>query len=249
VSPVPTHTLEPERRPRDPAAAVPPPAAEPAPDAAAAEIGGIDVTAIHAPIIREMRDPRDGHEPIPVWAVVFFGGLLFWGGWYLSMYSGGFRADVFDEDPAALYAVAAGPAADNTPPDPVALGRKTFTAYCAACHQASGQGSTGQYPPLAGSEWVNDPRSHKLRRIVLHGFAGPVKVKGSAYNGSMPAFGPRFKDAEVAAVLTFIRQEWGNSAPPVTTEQVAATRAATSGRTSQWTEAELQALSADDPAK
>ena len=108
-------------------------------------------------------------------------------------------------------------------------GAAVFTARCAACHQATGAGLPGVFPPLAGSEWVLG-KDTTLAAIVLHGISGPLTVKGSAYSGEMPAFKDQLQDAEVAALLTHIRSQWGNQAAPVSTETVAGERQQTAAR-------------------
>jgi cbb3-type cytochrome c oxidase subunit III len=117
-------------------------------------------------------------------------------------------------------------------------GKQVYSTTCAACHQATGEGVEGTYPPLAGSEWVNGDES-KVVRIVLNGVTGPVEVAGETYNGMMPAWGPVLKDADIAAVLTYVRSSWGNKAAPITEATVAKIRAGTSSRTTPWTAAEL----------
>ena len=204
-----------------------------------------DVTSLHAPIAREHLEPRDGYEPVPLWLVSLFGVILFWGGWYLATYSGGWRGDVLDHDPAARFAATAG--APAGPVDPVALGERIYRQRCVSCHQATGQGVPNQYPPLAGSEWVVE-HEQRLKRILLHGLEGPVTVMGNTYNGAMPGFGAQLKDDQIAAVLTFIRQAWGNTAGPITPEQVAATRAAVGARPRPWSAEELLAITEPDAA-
>ncbi len=187
----------------------------------------VDVNAMHAPIMREKLEPRDGFEPIPIWLVTVFGALLFWGGWYLATYSGGWRSDVFDEDPEARRIVqASGP---PKPVDPLVRGEKLFTGNCTSCHGVNGLGQPGVYPPLAGSEWVLE-HPDRIRRILLHGLEGPVTVRGAMFNNAMPAFGVKLKDEQIAAVLTYVRHAWGNNAGPITPEEVAAARAETAGR-------------------
>jgi mono/diheme cytochrome c family protein len=203
---------------------------------------GPDIAKLHAPILRERAEPRDGYEPVPFWLIGLFGVLLFWGGWYLAEFSGGFRADVLDPRPEARFP---GRAAAAVPPDPVALGRKLFTANCVSCHQQGGQGVPGQYPPLAGSEWVVGAPA-RLKRILLHGLSGEVVVKGATYDGNMAAFGARLTDERIAAVLTFLRQEWGNDAEPIPPESVAATREATRERRQPWSAGELLAVDQPD---
>jgi mono/diheme cytochrome c family protein len=80
-------------------------------------------------------------------------------------------------------------------------------------------GLTGVFPPLVASDWVLEDDA-RLVQILLHGVEGELVVNGVAYNGLMPAF-PQLSDAELAAVLSYIRSDWGNDAPPITPEQVA----------------------------
>lgn len=192
-----------------------------------------DVQAMHSPIMRELSDPREGYEAInPLWTVVF-GFLLFFGGWYLGKYGGDFGSDVFDESKPV------GVAEPPKPIDPLVLGQRLYAGKCAACHQPDGRGRPGQFPPLAGSDWVaGEPEN--LIRIVLHGLQGPVTVSGTSYNGNMPAFREQMKDEQVAAVLSFIRQEWGNTGAAVTAEQVAAVRSTTTTRTAPWKEVDFK---------
>jgi mono/diheme cytochrome c family protein len=189
-----------------------------------------DVSNLHAPIMREKLEPRDGFEPVPIWLVAIFGAFLFWGGWYLSTYSGGFRADVLEAQPEARFIQ---PVPVDRPVDPMVIGARMYRQWCAACHQPDGQGVPGQYPPLLGSEWVvGEPA--RLKRIVLHGY------------GLMPAFGDRLDDMQMASVLTYIRNNWGNVAPAITEESVAATRRATEDRVRPWTADELLQITEDD---
>jgi mono/diheme cytochrome c family protein len=99
---------------------------------------------------------------------------------------------------------------------------KALYATCMACHQANGQGIPGAFPPLAESEWVNGPVEN-LIRIQLRGLMGPITVKGVEYNSMMPA-NATMSDEEVAAVLTYIRSNFGNTSGPVTADQVKALR-------------------------
>lgn len=133
--------------------------------------------------------------------------------------------------PAAAAAGAAGATAN---------GAELFTR-CAACHQASGMGVPGAYPPLAGSEWlINNPEVPI--RIVLHGLQGDITVKGTKFNSAMTPFGDQLSDAEIAAIITYERSSWGNSASKVTAEQVASVRAATKTQTTAWNPADLKDL-------
>jgi len=137
----------------------------------------------------------------------------------------------------AKPAAKAAAAAQEKLPD----GKQVYATTCAACHQATGEGVAGVFPPLAGSEWVTGDEA-KLARIILHGVTGPIEVAGETFNGMMPPWGPTLKDPDIAAVLTYVRSAWGNKAAPVTAAKVAAIRAATSSRTTPWTAAELAAV-------
>jgi mono/diheme cytochrome c family protein len=79
-------------------------------------------------------------------------------------------------------------------------------------------------------------------RIPLAGLAGPVEVKGQQWNLAMPAMGAALPDDDLAAVLTYIRQSWGNKASAITPEQVKAVRAAVGTRTQPWTADQLKAI-------
>jgi mono/diheme cytochrome c family protein len=121
-------------------------------------------------------------------------------------------------------------------------GAAAYSARCVACHQANGAGLPGVFPPLAGSEWVTG-KDDLIARIVLHGVLGALTVKGTVYNGAMPPFKDQLNDAEIAAVATYVRRQWGNAAPPVTSEVVAAARAATASQAAPWNgDADLAAM-------
>ena len=105
--------------------------------------------------------------------------------------------------------------------------------YCATCHQPDGLGlESAHFPPLTDMQWIgqNDDR---LIKIVLHGLQGPIEVKGKKYPGLVPmtAFAALLDDTEVAAVLTYVRNSFGNKAPMITPAQVKKVREATKDRT------------------
>lgn len=112
-------------------------------------------------------------------------------------------------------------------------------AVCAACHQQTGMGMPGAWPPLAGSEWLlNNPEVPI--KIVLHGMTGPIVVKGTEYNNVMQPWQDQLSDEQIAAVLTYARSSWGNNAPAITASQVASVREATKEHTDMWTADELK---------
>lgn len=116
-----------------------------------------------------------------------------------------------------------------------------YAEVCAVCHQATGLGLDGAFPPLAGSEWLTG-RADIPIAIVLHGLQGPITVKGKPYNSAMMAWGAAMTDDDIAGTLTYARSQWGNRAAAVTTAQVRAARARFASRTTPWTAAELKAL-------
>lgn len=100
-------------------------------------------------------------------------------------------------------------------------GKALFATNCAACHQTTGLGVPGAFPPLAGSEVPNGPATRHIH-FVLDGHSGPLTVQGKPFNGVMPSFKGRLAAADIAAILTYERTSWGNHGGPVTTAQVKA---------------------------
>jgi mono/diheme cytochrome c family protein len=127
---------------------------------------------------------------------------------------------------ASSSGTAAAAAPDSAASSTAGADGATIYQRCAACHQVGGTGVPGVYPPLAGSEIATGPAARPIN-IVLHGLSGPIPVAGKAFNSTMPPFGTGvpMSDAEIAAVLTYVRQSWGNAAPPVTPADVARERA------------------------
>jgi mono/diheme cytochrome c family protein len=117
-------------------------------------------------------------------------------------------------------------------------GAQVYSTTCAACHQAAGTGLPEKYPPLASSEMVGGD-DNRLIRIVLQGLKGEIEVQGGTYNGEMPGWGPTLSNAQLAAVLTYVRSSWGNSAPAIAASRIAQVRAANTKRNAPWTIEEL----------
>ena len=184
-------------------------------------------------------EPVAEKRPVPVLLITLLVVLLFWGDLYV-MRNG---ADVGGERgafPAMVHFPYKSYADIPKPKGAGAEGAKFFNLYCAVCHQANGLGLPGQFPPLAGSEWVLTENPERAIRIVLHGLTGPITVKGQQFNNTMLAWKDTMTDEQIAATLTFIRGTWGNNASPVTPEQVKAARAATASRGTYLTAPELQ---------
>ena len=103
-------------------------------------------------------------------------------------------------------------------------GEQLFTANCAVCHQATGQGLPGAFPALKGDAVVNDADPSKHIRAVLFGLQGAT-IGDVKYESVMPAFDSKLSDADVANIIDYERSSWGNHGKPVTAQDVAAERA------------------------
>lgn len=101
------------------------------------------------------------------------------------------------------------------------LGKNVYGRTCVACHQGSGKGIPNVFPPLAGSDYLNEDVDRAID-IVLHGKSGEITVNGEKYNSVMTA--QNISDQEVANVLTYIYNNWGNNGTEVTKEMVKAQR-------------------------
>jgi mono/diheme cytochrome c family protein len=167
-------------------------------------------------------------------------------GLYLSKYSGGFDSNQYLESPGIADEIAAlgggsggeGGAAVEVAFDPIKEGKKIYQTNCMACHQVTGLGLPGAFPPLANSDWVGkDPAL--LSRIVLYGMQGPITVNGTQFNSIMAPLGAILNDEQISYVLSYVRQEWGNAYDAVDPAVVGAARSETGGH-GMWTVEELQ---------
>ncbi len=201
------------------------------------------IQRVHSVLLREKVEPAEGFAPMPLFLLGFISTMIFLVAIYLVHYRGGFDSMVYDErfDPVKM-----GKGAVKAAVDPVVAGKRHYATACLACHQANGLGLPPAFPPLVESDWVLGSEERVIR-ILLHGLEGPVEVNGTTYNGIMPAFGVgsayNWNDQRISEVLTYIRAEWGNTAAPITAEQVTAIRTgAAAGRAKAWTAEELLTL-------
>lgn len=131
-------------------------------------------------------------------------------------------------------------------------GRTRFEAFCSECHGSDGAGKFSQGPPLAGSEWVHG-NARMLSALVLHGVGGPIEVAGTVYRAQagpgevevqpeMVGFAnnEHVNNHDLAAILTYVRNAWGNSAPQITEDVIVRMREETAGRDGSYTPAELK---------
>jgi nitrite reductase (NO-forming) len=104
----------------------------------------------------------------------------------------------------------------------IQMGRRLFNSICAACHQPTGLGRPNQFPPLAGSDYLNADKTRAIN-LVIFGRQGEVVVNGLKYNNNMPSF--PLSDQDIANVLTFVYNSFGNAGLEVTPEEVKSQRA------------------------
>ena len=140
-------------------------------------------------------------------------------------------------------------AAAHAAPDAETMkrGQAVYNRTCLACHQPTGLGLPPVFPPLAGSEWIAKGASIAVRNI-LHGMQGPVTVKGATYNGVMPPVSG-LSDKDIADVVTYVNNSWGNTGPTVTDAEVAAIKKQYADRKTPWTAAEYEKEAPEAPAK
>lgn len=150
---------------------------------------------------------------------------------------------------AALSLAGCGKGGDSTPAPssdtavvaaaepPADKGAATYGQICQSCHQATGLGVDGTFPPLKGSKWLLGNADVPIS-IVIAGLQGEIKVEGKEFNGVMQAWG-MLSDDDVANVLTYARSQWGNAAGAVTPAQVKAIRDKIGSR-GAWTSEELK---------
>jgi mono/diheme cytochrome c family protein len=213
-----------------------------------------DITEVHAAIAREHAEPSADVTPIPTWLSIVCAAALCWAGIYVGIFHGGFNPKVYNEyesNPTAFFPLpggaTSGPGGSAVELTAIQLGEKVYKEVCQACHQPTGLGQAGQFPALAGSEWVDGSEYNEKRlvAIVLKGMKGPVTVKGSAFNGAMPPQENALKPNKLAAVLTYVRQAWGNKGGEITEAQVIAAKKEFADRSDQWTIEEIKKIPLD----
>ena len=168
--------------------------------------------------------PSASVSTVPLWIFALTLLLIFLGTVYFDHHSGWFNPQIYSpfENEAQLeaYQPKSGSAAV------IARGKQVYEQICGICHGVDGMGKPGQAPPLAGSEWVNASSYNRLAHIPLMGVNGDITVEGKDWNMAMAAMGASLSDADLAAVLSYIRNSWGNKSAMVTPEDVAGVRAA-----------------------
>lgn len=159
--------------------------------------------------------------PIPTWAWVLLLGVVAWAMFYAARQWS--PPAPFASSPTyAAWLGAAHPAVEA--PAGGGAGVDLYRTTCATCHQANGEGLPSAFPPLAGDPVVTAQDPTTQVHTVLFGLHGKA-IRGAVYPGEMPAWGPHLSDKEIAEIVNHERTSWGNSAPTVTTADVARIRA------------------------
>lgn len=122
----------------------------------------------------------------------------------------------------------AGCGQDADPPAELAAGQEPFLRYCASCHGNSGEGKPPAFPPLAGSQWLEEP-PESVAVIVLSGLRGEIEVAGESYRGFMPPM-RHIEDEDIAAMIGFMKSSWTESGGEIDPGRVAEIREHLSGR-------------------
>lgn len=193
-----------------------------------------DIERLHAPIMREKLEPREGFQPIPMTLLFGLFVLLMWGGWYLGEYDADFQPQKLD-GPKAFVINESSTTSEPIKLDPLVVGKRIYN-NCVACHQADGNGNA-TYPPLNKSDWVNG-RPEVFAGILLHGIKGPFEVNGRQYDNEMPPWGARLTNFEIAAVMSYVRSNWENSTIAVDESLIKEIRKSVE-RSGHWTMKEL----------
>jgi len=166
-------------------------------------------------------EPMAARSTMPIWIIVLTLVLLFLGAVYFDHHGGWFDKQVYAPYTSAEELAAHQPKSGAA--SALARGKTVYGTYCGLCHGLDGLGKPGQAPPLAASEWVaKDVPS--LARIPLAGLSGPIQVLGKDWNLSMAPMGATLSDADLAAVLTYIRESWGNKYGAVAVDDVKSAR-------------------------
>ena len=110
---------------------------------------------------------------------------------------------------------------EDSLPQSIKRGESVYQSNCASCHMPEGEGLESVFPPLAKTDYVKN--SKRAIGIILVGQEGEISVNGKTYNGAMTAL-PQLTDQEVADVLNFVRNSWGNKNPMIKAAQVKAER-------------------------
>jgi mono/diheme cytochrome c family protein len=188
----------------------------------------------------ETGEPTATRSAAPMWIIVVTLALLFTGGLYFDDHGGWFSAKVYAPYKSAEQLEAFQPKSGAAAA--AARGKGLYEGVCGICHGSDGAGKPGQFPALAGSEWVTAKGFNRLAHIPLAGVAGAIQVGGKDWNLNMAAMGAALPDDDLAAVLTYIRSSWGNRAEAVTGDEIKKIRAEIGKSPQPCSSAQLKAM-------
>jgi len=209
----------------------------------------LNVTEVHSSVEREGKYPESRREPLPLWIFIGCMCVVFLAGGYLKV--NGFDMHTFVNPgnvPGSPLGDGGGASGVVLSPEEKWLkaGKQIFkiSGACASCHGAGGTG-TQVFPPLVDSEWVINS-DERLSMIILKGVSGHLVVKGVPYNGVMPPQGGgNLSDKQIAQLMSYIRNEWGNEAPFVTEENVSYARKKYEQKQGAFTQEDLEQIPVD----
>ena len=196
-----------------------------------------DMVEVHSELNREKHPPTQGFLIAPLIFVFMFGCLIFVCSIQLAHSTNGFEI----HPPQEIVELSDEERESQRLERKYDSGKKIFSLRCASCHQSNGLGIATQYPPLAGSEWVS-ANPALITKIILKGLKGEITVKGEKYGTSAAVnmAAVPIDDREIANVVTYVRQAWGNDFGEMTTDEVAAVRSDTVDQKDQWIGEDLE---------
>jgi mono/diheme cytochrome c family protein len=198
----------------------------------------VNVTETHERVIRgaaatarEMKLKENGAEPVSLWVMMLCAVPLLAAGWTLGNAGTLFAYNDTLKD-GYVRVIPSDGKGEALPPKPIldafaTKGSKIYAAKCSGCHGPSGTGDGAAYPSLAGSEWVTG-ESEVLAMVVLNGLTGPTST-GKTY-GVMPSQAQGLKDEDLAHLMTYVRNSFGNKTGDVITKEMAAAAFEISGK-------------------
>ncbi len=212
-----------------------------------------NVSRLHAAAAREKGEHTISNTPVSLWIVL--------GVTLLALTAGAFFAGNVGSDwsianrkgyvytaemPAGVGTVAGemDPLEKRQPANWINAGKAVYS-NCVACHQPTGLGMAGQFPHLKGSEFVIHGEK-RLAAILLRGMSGPCVVDGKSFNGNMQSWNASLTPPQIAQVISYIRNEWGNVASVVYEDQIIEAKKLVGPLGTQLTEAELRAIPQDE---
>ena len=198
-----------------------------------------DMVEVHSELNREKHPPTQGFLIAPLIFVFMFGCLIFVCSIQLAHSTNGFQI----HPPQEIVELSDEEKETQRLERKYDSGKKIFALRCASCHQANGLGIPNQYPPLADSEWVS-ANPALITKIILKGLKGEITVKGEKYGTSAAVnmAAVPIDDREIANVVTYVRQAWGNDSSELTEVEVSRIKSESVNQIDQWVGEDLQSI-------